>query len=600
MTYVVLARKWRPRRFDDVVGQEHITRTLSNALTQNRVAHGYLFCGPRGVGKTTTARILAKALNCEKGPTAEPCNECPVCRDVDQGRSLDIIEVDGASTRGIDDVRELRESVRYAPTGGRTKVYIIDEVHMLTREAFNALLKTLEEPPPHVVFVMATTEPFKVPATILSRCQRFDFARIHPKAVIDRLAHIVGSEGFKVQADALAVLARRSQGGLRDALSTLDQVLTSADEEVTAEMVNRVLGIQSADFYFRLTDALIEGDPQTALALLDDVYHAGADLGEIAEELARHLRNVMLLSVGPDMEKAMEELGPAEIARVREQAAKVPQATAARLLDVALRATGAIRRSEHLRLHLEMTLVELASVVRAVPMGEVLRRIEDMERRLGGGGSGGGGGDAGPEPRGPARPAASGTQGTTKAPESAPTRTPDGGADREARSEAPAPPESTRSRKTEAPTAAGVDTEPAPGAEGSAAPAASALPEDADPAALWDDTVASIKKKRMSIGAFLIGSRADGLDGEGRLRVIVDAEHSFFKSNLEDADNRRFIEGVMREVFGRPLKYDIVVGGAAGEEPPQPKPKARSAFEIAETDPGVRRVLELFDGEIAP
>ncbi|HEX7880771.1 MAG TPA: DNA polymerase III subunit gamma/tau, partial [Candidatus Eisenbacteria bacterium] len=388
MAYVVLARKWRPQRFEDVVGQEHITGTLANAISQNRVAHGYLFCGPRGVGKTTTARILAKALNCEKGPTPTPCNQCSACKDVDNGTSFDILEVDGASTRGIDDIRELRDNARYTPAGGRTKVYIIDEVHMLTREAFNALLKTLEEPPPHVVFVMATTEAYKVPATILSRCQRFDFARIHPRAVAARLQHICNEEGIAIDEAAVAVLARRSAGGLRDALSSLDQVLASAGEgeaaRINEAMVDRVLGILSTDFYFGLADRLIDGDAAGALRQLDDAWHGGADLAEIAEELARHFRNVMVAALGPASEGALEELSAHEIGLLREQAAKVGPVTGARLLEVALRALNVSRRSEQVRLHLEMALVELSQVSQALSLGDVAKKLAEMESRLGG------------------------------------------------------------------------------------------------------------------------------------------------------------------------------------------------------------------------
>ncbi|MFN3477224.1 MAG: DNA polymerase III subunit gamma/tau, partial [Candidatus Methylomirabilales bacterium] len=248
MSYLVLARKWRPQTFDEVVGQRPVTQTLKNAILQNRLAHALLFAGPRGVGKTTTARILAKALNCEQGPTPEPCNRCPRCREITEGRSMDCIEIDGASNRGIDEVRELRENVRYAPALGKSKVIIIDEVHMLTEPAFNALLKTLEEPPPRVVFVLATTEPHKVPPTIHSRCQRHDFRRIGLQEMVGRLQTICSAEGIEVEKEALLAMAKAAEGSLRDAESLLDQVIAYSGQKVKLQDVVEALGLIEGGF----------------------------------------------------------------------------------------------------------------------------------------------------------------------------------------------------------------------------------------------------------------------------------------------------------------------------------------------------------------
>ncbi|MDZ4806377.1 MAG: DNA polymerase III subunit gamma/tau [Candidatus Eisenbacteria bacterium] len=579
MAYVVLARKWRPQRFEDVVGQEHITGTLANAISQNRVAHGYLFCGPRGVGKTTTARILAKALNCEKGPTPTPCNQCSVCRDVDQGTSFDILEVDGASTRGIDDIRELRDNVRYTPAGGRTKVYIIDEVHMLTREAFNALLKTLEEPPPHVVFVMATTEAFKVPATILSRCQRFDFARIHPRAVVGRLKHICQAEGITIDDDAVAILARRSAGGLRDALSSLDQVLASSpdatDIKITEAMVDRVLGILSSDFYFGITDRLIDGDAAGALQLLDDAWHGGADLSEVTEEMARHFRNVMVTSISAGSDATLDDLGPHEIARLREQAGRLSPTAAARLLEVSLRTLNLARRSEQIRLHLEISLVELSQVSRALSLGEVAKRLSEMEQRLGGA---------------PPMPAA--------APPGAPAAAP--------RATAPA-----------TPLANLPPTPPSTPAE----PVITRAPGDA--ASLWKRAVGVVMERRKAIGFFLAGSQASGFDAGGKLIVAPDSGDPMSREHLEDPDNRRYVEEVLRELSGAAIKYRVeeargpsskavkpaakvpapVTPESIGSRPPSPAPdESSAAVEAPATSPMdhpiIQKALELFDGEI--
>src|SRR5438046_1748034 len=281
MSYEVFARKYRPQTFDDLVGQAHVSRTLKNAVAQNRLAHAYLFVGPRGIGKTSTARILAKSLNCIKGPTVTPCGECDNCREIAGGNSLDVIEIDGASNRGIDDVRELRDNVRYAPAKGRYKIYIIDEVHMLTKEAFNALLKTLEEPPPHVKFIFATTEVDKVPITILSRCQRFDFAGIALPRIVERLHAIVEKEGMKADDSALELVARRAGGSMRDAQSLLDQLLAFGGDRLSADQVHRLLGTAPDDVIAGLVAAVLAKDAKQALALLDAGLGRGLQPGEL-------------------------------------------------------------------------------------------------------------------------------------------------------------------------------------------------------------------------------------------------------------------------------------------------------------------------------
>ncbi|MFU8805548.1 MAG: DNA polymerase III subunit gamma/tau, partial [Bradymonadaceae bacterium] len=257
-SYVVLARKWRPEHFEEVVGQGHVARTLTNSIEQDRVAHAYLFCGARGVGKTSTARILAKALNCKQGPTATPCYDCVACKEISDGQSVDVFEIDGASNRGINEIRDLREGVRYAPSRDRYKVYIIDEVHMLTTEAFNALLKTLEEPPPHAIFIFATTEPQKIPVTILSRCQRFDFKRIGQKDIVDHLAYLCEQEGIEADRAALQIIARQAAGGMRDALSLLDQIISFAGKSVKEEQIAEILGVANRKHLFELSEAVVE------------------------------------------------------------------------------------------------------------------------------------------------------------------------------------------------------------------------------------------------------------------------------------------------------------------------------------------------------
>lgn len=299
MAYVALYRKWRPQGFDSLVGQEAVRTALTNALETGRIAHAYLFAGPRGTGKTSTAKILAKAVNCEHGPTPNPCNKCQNCVRINDGTSMDVFEIDAASNRGIDEIRDLREKVAFAPVNGRYKVYIIDEVHMLTTEAFNALLKTLEEPPPHVIFILATTEPHKIPATIHSRCQRFDFKRVTDSDIVKRLREVADGSGIAADDDALQLIAVQADGGMRDALSLLDQCGVMA-ERVSAETVRSVLGIVGREALRELVKAVGEGNVPKSLELLEALLAGGKDVKQIITELAEYLRAVLLYKASPE------------------------------------------------------------------------------------------------------------------------------------------------------------------------------------------------------------------------------------------------------------------------------------------------------------
>lgn len=296
-----LYRRYRPADFDSLVGQEHITTTLRQALRQGRIGHAYLFTGPRGTGKTSSARILAKAVNCLASDVTErPDNTCAICQAINEGRLLDLIEIDAASNTSVDDVRELRDRVAFAPTEARYKVYVIDEVHMLSTSAFNALLKTLEEPPPHVIFILATTEPHKIPATIISRCQRYDFHRLSTRLIADHLAVIAAREGLTVTPEALAIIARSATGSMRDAISLLDQITAYGHREIDAELVRNVLGMVSGEAVSRLAEAIADGDPARLLMLLHELIAQGVDLAQLVNQLIEHLRHLLLLNVGRD------------------------------------------------------------------------------------------------------------------------------------------------------------------------------------------------------------------------------------------------------------------------------------------------------------
>lgn len=294
MAYMALYRKWRPDNFANLVGQDHVSRTLANAIKSGRIGHAYLFTGPRGTGKTSTARILAKALNCEHGPTTEPCNKCEACQRINSGSSMDVFEVDAASNRGIDEIRDLRETVKFAPVNGRYKVYIIDEVHMLSRDAFNALLKTLEEPPAHVVFIMATTEVYKVPATIQSRCQRYDFKRITIEDIFNRLKTVVADMDIEVEDDALRMIAVKADGGMRDALSILDQCIALSEQSLTIDRVQQLLGLVGKEWLDKLVGALQSKDAAAVLTMVDEIIRAGKDLQQVLGELGIHFRGLMI------------------------------------------------------------------------------------------------------------------------------------------------------------------------------------------------------------------------------------------------------------------------------------------------------------------
>ncbi|HET6583204.1 MAG TPA: DNA polymerase III subunit gamma/tau, partial [Nannocystaceae bacterium] len=406
MSYVVLARKYRPMRFADMVGQEHVGRTLANAIRQGRVHHAYLFAGARGLGKTTTARIFAKALVCERGPTAEPCNECSQCVMVTEGRSVDVVEIDGASNNSVENIRNLREQVHYLPQSARRKVYIIDEVHMLTTSAFNALLKTLEEPPAHVNFVFATTEPHKLLPTILSRVSRLDFRRVSSTEIVAHLQSILEKEGLGVEPAGLRAIARASGGSVRDAMTLLDQVVAFAEDakHVGEVEVRAVLGQADRPAVMDLVDALLARDPDRVLARFDALAAAGLDLTVLSVQMLEDLRDLTVARVCKQHE-AFVDATAEELAELRKRASVLDPSSLAQTFDRLTRIVERLPTSRSQRLVLEMGLLELAQSEPVVPLGDLIDRLQALGSE---GSSGGGGGPSGAAERGGSRAPARG------------------------------------------------------------------------------------------------------------------------------------------------------------------------------------------------
>ena len=401
MSYLVIARKWRPQSFSDVAGQEHITRTLQNAITANRIAHAFLFTGVRGVGKTTAARILAKALNCVQGPTPTPCNECSPCQEIAQGSSIDVLEIDGASNRGIDEIRQIIENVRYQPANCRFKIYIIDEVHQVTKDAFNALLKTLEEPPPSVKFILATTEPHRLPATILSRCQRYDFRRIKLREIVERLGAIAKSESLDITDGALVLLAREADGSMRDAQSLLEQVLAIAEppdaggkrRAVDETLLQEILGLAERRVLYEISAAVLAGNSRRCVELVAEIVNQGRDVNRLARDLLEHFRNLLVARLvgggrgtiagrGADATQLLD-LPDQEIADLAEQSRPVSVETLLDYLDFMAAGDEEIARSATPRFALESVLIRLAGLPKTLPVAELIERLERLEGKSG-------------------------------------------------------------------------------------------------------------------------------------------------------------------------------------------------------------------------
>ncbi|MBX3027233.1 DNA polymerase III subunit gamma/tau [bacterium] len=539
MTYLVSARRWRPQTFEDLVGQEHVARTLSNAIRAGRVAHAFLFTGVRGVGKTTAARVLAKALNCERGPTPTPCNECANCREITAGSAVDVLEIDGASNTGVDDVREIIENVRYQAAKSRFKIYIIDEVHMLSNSAFNALLKTLEEPPPHVKFIFATTDPHKLPATVQSRCQRYDFRRIPLRQVVARLRQIVDADGVAISDRALFTLAREGEGSMRDAQSLLDQVLAGAD--VADAAVLDVLGLADRAVIAALADAVIDRDPARVLAPLDDAYKRGCDLRRFTRDLLEHFRNLAVAKVSNGA--VLPDMADDELAALRAQAARAAAVDCDRAFHVLLAADEEVARTPYPKLVLEMALLKLATLPALLPIEEVLQRLADLEARLRGGSGA------------PARAATS----------------------------APAPRPAAAAPAARAATTAPSAPPPVPASAGNGG---------------WEDFVAFAHAERPTLADHLAKCAVRQLDADV---AILAVPRGFRFDYLSRRDHLSLIEELAGRFFGRPLRVQVEVGDASNGNAPvePPRPSTAELTSAALQNPAVKAAVEILGGEVA-
>jgi DNA polymerase III subunit gamma/tau len=556
MTYQVLARKWRPQAFDAVVGQDPVTRTLRNALASDRVAHAYLFTGPRGVGKTTTARLLAKALACTERTGPEACGRCASCQDFVSSAPVDVMEIDAASNTSVDDIRTLRENVKYAPARGRFKVYIVDEVHMLSGPAFNAFLKTLEEPPAHVVFILATTEPKRIPATVLSRCQRFDFKPIPPELLTSSLTAILEKERIPFEAAALPLLVRAAEGSLRDALSLLDTAIAYGEGKLDEAGVARLLGSTSPVHVRGFVAALLARDGAAALEAIDRAAAAGEDLGTLCREVVETARRLLVLKVAPKAPFA--DLTPTETAALTGAAETVTTDELVYLLRAFLDADVEMRRSPHPRVELEIATVRTTRRPEPQALDTLLAKLEEAEARL------------------RALPSAGPTPGR-------PTVV------QESLLDAPRPASPPRSPAY--PVSGG--SRPAPAAaeavgegDGSSEPPAQAEPP-AELGDAWQRVVAEIMRKKALLGAVL--QHASPIEVTGGVLTVGLTASAFHAEMLADRANRDLINQAVQHHVPGARRFEVETGRAGG---------AGSAMSAARSHPAVQAALSVFQGEV--
>ena len=581
--YLVLARKYRPTALADMVGQEHIIRTLQNAIAQGRVHHAFLFTGARGVGKTSTARILARALNCEQGPTATPCGTCSVCQEILTGRSADVLEIDGASNTGVDSVRELRDNVRYLPSHGRTKLYIIDEVHMLSQAAFNALLKTLEEPPPHVKFIFATTEPHKIPVTILSRCQRFDFRRVSVPALTGHIRNILQQEKITLGAAAIAAVVREAQGSVRDALSLLDQVLSYGGADLQDAQVLEALGVVDRQTVFALCAAILARNAQQVLAQVAAVDKRGHDLAQLATLLCEHLRDAAVIKHLDTPNAEIMERSEGEVQALQAQAQQRSHSDLQRLFRASLAVAEDVGRSTMPRVSLEMGLLRLLELAPATDLATLVQRLDAL--------AAGTPAPAAP-PSGPATPSSiPSPPSTSTSPSPSPSRAP----------AAVAPPKPAPAPRKAAPVAAAPS--PAAAAPVAAAPAA----PDSAAAGIheaWRRFVDKVRTVRPAVASVLEHGRLTQYSPEGV--EIAFALNTFYWEAARDSDTHALLLKLLHEHFGQTVSLKVVPlrdGMATGLSLAESLQKEREVFEDGIKDSAlehdaVRGAVKILGAEI--
>jgi len=554
MSYLVLARKYRPQSFSDVVAQEHITQTLANAIVAGRVAHAILFTGPRGTGKTTVARILAKALNCQEGPAREPCNRCRSCEEITAGHCVDVFEIDGASNNSVDQVRELRENVKYMPAHSRYKIYIIDEVHMLSTPAFNALLKTLEEPPPHVLFMFATTEAHKIPITILSRCQRFDFRRIRIESVAHYLAKICGQEAVAISSESLDLIAREAGGSIRDSLSLLDQVMASGAKAIPHDRVVDTLGVIDRQQIHELAEALLSGDATRFIGALDEMFDRGHDVKKLFSDLLEYFRNLMVLHTSPAAHKLVD-LPASEIDLMQRQAQRFPQTSLHQILEILFREEPAVRLSPQPKLALEMAFFRVLQAQPALSIDTLIQKLEDLRREVGG----------------PSAPSGN-TPGNRSQPPPAVLARP--------------PSEGQGGRDASRPVS--VDMPP-PGS----GPGRSAS-ESLD--AAWQRVIDIIARQQPSLVATLKKCSLRGAD-PGRLEIVPPANH-YASGMLRRDKHLALLKQVCADVFGGTVDIVIAAGGEGGLNSQEKRERNHTLVQQALNHPLIADAIEIFNGKL--
>jgi DNA polymerase-3 subunit gamma/tau len=543
MAYLVLARKWRPQNFSDLIGQEHVAQTLSNAIRSGRIHHAFLFTGARGVGKTSAARILAKALNCEKGLSDQPCNSCSSCLEITAGQGMDVLEIDGASNTGVDDIRELRENIRYLPARSRFKIFIIDEVHMLSTNAFNALLKTLEEPPEHAKFIFATTEPHKIPVTILSRCQRFDFRKIPLQRIAQRLREISDAEGLRISDLSLALIARHGEGSMRDALSTLDQVIAFSGEAIKDDDVQVLLGMVDRRLLLDTLEAVLRHDSRRLLDIARQVDQLGHSLRQFVLELVELVRGLIICKVVPEPEDLLD-LVDDELKELRKLAEASSLEDLQRIITLLMKTQADLANSPYPLLSLEMALVKIANLAPTHEIGRLIQQLEILEKQLAGGGS---------------LPAAAERPVT-------PNRQP----------AAESPP-----KKPEAPVATAADNKD------------------------WQGLVEQVRQKRPLLGTVLEHGRLLALAPPSL--EIGYPKGSFMLVQIQDQETCRELEMLAEAYFQQKISVKISTLAEQQQDVPPSLAETRQARETdrmrrlredAMQHPALKSVLEIFEGEV--